>query len=206
MFPFDAILFDVGKVLLTNGWDHNHRALLAEHFGLDFADFEARHMQFFDEWERDIIPLEAYLDRTVFYQPRSFSRDDYYALMLAQSELIPDSAMGILQELAASRPCLLGALNNEARELNEYRFRRFGLNDLFDVAFSSCYVGLRKPDPAIYRRALDILSKPAERVLFIDDRMESIAGAAAAGMKTILYQGAAALRRDMEELGVLQLA
>jgi putative hydrolase of the HAD superfamily len=38
------------------------------------------------------------------------------------------------------------------------------------VALSSCYLGLRKPDLAIYKRALDILGRPAERVLFIDDR------------------------------------
>ena len=43
MFPFDVILFDVGGVLLTNGWDTNERALAVEHFHLDAAAFEARH-------------------------------------------------------------------------------------------------------------------------------------------------------------------
>ena len=69
-----------------------------------------------------------------------------------------------LGSLAASAKCLLGALNNEARETNEYRFDRFGLRKLFKVALSSCYLGLRKPEPAIYRRALDILGRPAERI------------------------------------------
>ncbi len=35
MFPFDVILFDVGGVLLTNGWDHGERAAAAAQFGLD---------------------------------------------------------------------------------------------------------------------------------------------------------------------------
>ena len=70
---------------------------------------------------------------------------------------------------------MIGALNNEARETNEYRFSHFGLRRYFRVAFSSCYVGLRKPEPAMYRRALDILGCPPERVLFIDDREENVA-------------------------------
>ena len=98
---------------------------------------------------------------------------------------------------------MIGALNNEARETNDFRFARFGLRDLFEVAFSSCYLGLRKPDLAIYRAALDILGRPAERVLFIDDRQENCAGAAAAGIKAIRFQGAPALQRELENLGVL---
>jgi putative hydrolase of the HAD superfamily len=97
----------------------------------------------------------------------------------------------------------VGVLNNEARETNEYRFDKFGLRDPIDLALSSCYLGLRKPEPAIYRRALDILCRPAERVLFIDDRQENAAAAAAAGMKTIRFVGAGALRRELEVLGVI---
>ena len=113
-----------------------------------------------------------------------------------------DGGLGILQELAASGKYMLGCLNNEAREPNEYRFREFGLRQFFDVALSSCYVGLRKPKPPIYRRALDILGKPADRILFIDDRPENAAAAAATGMKTIWFKGADALRRDLEYLTV----
>jgi FMN phosphatase YigB (HAD superfamily) len=50
---------------------------------------------------------------------------------------------------------------------------------------------------------VDIVGGPAERILFIDDREENVAGAAAAKMKTILFQGADALRRELEGLEVL---
>jgi len=43
MFPFDVILFDVGGVLLTNGWDHRERARVLDKFHLDRAAFEERH-------------------------------------------------------------------------------------------------------------------------------------------------------------------
>ena len=72
MFPFDVILFDVGGVLLTNGWDHRERAL-AWNISSGPAAFEARH-------PRPTTPgsgrdsVKAYLDATVFYEPRSFSQ------------------------------------------------------------------------------------------------------------------------------------
>ena len=203
MFPFDVILFDVGGVLLTNGWDHGERDAAAERFHLDRVAFEARHSAQNDAWERDLIPLQDYLNATVFYEPRSFSPDDFFAFMLTQSKLLPDGALGILAELAASHNYLLGSLNNEARATNDYRFETVGLRKHLTVAFSSCYVGLRKPGLAIYKRALDILGGPAERILFIDDREENVAGAAAAGMKGIQFVGADALRRELVSLGVI---
>jgi putative hydrolase of the HAD superfamily len=202
MFPFDVILFDVGGVLLTNGWDHCERAAVLNQFHLELPEFEKRHGGPNDAWERDAISAEGYLDETVFYEPRSFSHEDFLAAIFAQSMELPNGGLGILQELAASGKYMLGCLNNEAREPNEYRFHEFGLRQYFDVALSSCYVGLRKPKPPIYRRALDILGVPAERILFIDDRPENAAAATAAGMKTIWFKGADNLRRDLEYLTV----
>ena len=203
MLPFDVILFDIGGVLLTNGWDHRERAAVIEQFHLDLAAFEARHPVPNDAWERDAITAEEYLDATVFYEPRDFSCDEFMAAICAQSRPLPDGALGILAELAASDRCILGVLNNEARATNDYRFQQFGLRSYIQVAFSSCYVGLRKPGQAIYRRTLDILGKSPERVLFIDDRAENAAAAAGAGMSTIRFQGADALRRELSALNVM---
>jgi putative hydrolase of the HAD superfamily len=94
-------------------------------------------------------------------------------------------------------------LNNEARETNEFRFESFGLRHSFQVSLSSCYLGLRKPDRAIYTHALDILGRPPERILFIDDRAENVAGAVAVGMRGIHFVGADKLRPELASLGVL---
>ena len=203
MFPFDVVLFDVGGVLLTNGWDHRERAAVALQLGLDLADLEARHAVHYDAWERDAINAETYLDATVFYEPRSFSQRQFFDAICAQSMALPNGALGILAEVAAQGKCLVGALNNEAGETNEYRFREFGLRKYFKVSLSSCYLGLRKPEAAIYRRALDILGRPAERVLFIDDRPENVAAAQEEGIKGIVFKGADKLKAELDRLGVL---
>jgi putative hydrolase of the HAD superfamily len=190
-------------VILTNGWDHNERAAVMAEFHLDLAEFEARHQAHYTDWDRGTITAEEYLAATVFYEPRSFTSDEFHRVMLAQSKLEPDGALEILRELAAAQKCLIGALNNEARESNEYRMEHFGLRPLFKVMLSSCYLGLRKPEPEYFRRALDILGRPAGRILFIDDRAENVAAAQAEGILAIRFEGAEALRRKLGELGVL---
>ncbi len=203
MSPFDVILFDVGGVLLTNGWDRRERAAAAEHFQIDLPSLEAHHLLVVASWERGEIDLDTYLDGAVFYEPRPFSREDFFAFILSQSKVLPNGALGILGQLCTSNNCMIGALNNEARETNEYRFREFGLRRYFKLALSSCFIGRRKPELAMYRCALDVLGAPPERVLFIDDRQENADGATAAGMKAIVFKGEAALRQELQELGVL---
>jgi putative hydrolase of the HAD superfamily len=190
-------------VLLTDGWDHKERAAAVEHFNLDAHAFESRHEAVAPAWERGEIDVNKYLDAAIFYEPRGFSHDEFFAFMLEQSQLLPHGAMGILEELVASNHCLVGALNNEARETNEFRFDKFGLRRCFKVALSSCYVGLRKPDPAMYHRALEIFGSVPPRVLFIDDREENVAGGAAAGMTVIQFTEAIALSKELKRLGVL---
>lgn len=203
MFPFDAILFDIGGVLLTNGWDHRERAALVEQFHLDGAELEAHHAKAFEPWERGELTLNEYLDAVMFYKPRDFSREEFFAAICAQSKPLQDSAMCILKELAASDKCAVGSLNNEARETHEFRVEKFGLRQYLKFTFTSCFMGIRKPDPSIYRHALGILGNPPERALFIDDRLENVAAAAAIGMKAVQFTGADALRRDLQGLGVL---
>jgi putative hydrolase of the HAD superfamily len=203
MFPFDVILFDIGGVLLTNGWDHRERAALVEQFHLDGAELEAHHAKAFEPWERGELTLDEYLNAVVFYEPRCFSREEFFAAICAQSKQLPDGAMCIVKELAASDKCMLATLNNEARETHEFRVENFCLRDYLKCTFTSCYMGLRKPDPNIYRHVLGILGTKPERSLFIDDRLENVAAGAAVGMKAIRFTGADALRHDLQSLAVL---
>ena len=55
MFPFDVILFDIGGVLLTNGWDHRERAAVVEQFHLDGGRSRRGMPRPYDAWERGEI-------------------------------------------------------------------------------------------------------------------------------------------------------
>jgi len=200
---FEVILFDVGGVLLTNGWDHQDRAAVLEHFELDRDEFEQRHSSAYPGWDKGEITVDEYLNQTVFHQPRSFRPEAFFLAICERSQKLENGALRILEEVAASNKYLLGSLNNEPRETNEYRFRRFGLGRNLRIRLTSSYLGASKPDSAIYHKAMDILGFPGERILFIDDRLENLEAARSAGLRILHFTGAVKLREDLVELGVL---
>lgn len=202
MDGISTILWDVGGVLLTNAWDRRQRDAVLPRFGLDEGIFEHRHAEVADAWEKDEISVEQYLLHTVFFEPRSFARTEFLAAMRAESGVLDDSALGILRQLSASELYVLATVNNESRAMNEFRLTKFGLLGLFDGFFSSCYVGLRKPDRKIYQVALDVLQRDPEEVVFIDDRTENVAAAASLGIQAIRYEGSAKLAEALAGLGV----
>ena len=196
-----ALFWDIGGVVLSNGWDHAARSEAARCFELDQEEIETRHQAPFAAFEVGKITLDAYLDQAVFFRPRPFTREEFTTFVFAQSTEYHETR-AVLDELTASRRYLLAALNNEGLELNAYRIREFKLARNFTAFFSSCYLGLRKPDPAIYRVALDITQRPAEECIFIDDRLENLAGAHQVGMRTVLFENPAQLRIALAESGI----
>lgn len=194
-----ALFWDIGGVLLTNAWDHEERDLAVEHFLLNKTEFEARHKELLLPFEEGKLTLDDYVERAVFYAPRTFSREEFKQFMFSLSRPKPQS-LELARDL--SRKYRMAVVNNESRELNHYRIQQFDLADIFHLFVSSCFVGIRKPDPRIFRLALDLTQYLPDECCFIDDRPENLAGAEAAGLKTMLAKDASQLRRDLKSLGV----
>ena len=201
MPKISAVFCDVGGVLLTNGWDHGERTRLVEKFGLDGADFEGRHQMLAAALDAGQLDLDQYLDRTIFYRPRAFRKQEVRDFIYAQSEALPES-LAVIGRLAQTRRVFLATLNNESRELNLHRIEKFGLRNYFSVFFSSCYLGVSKPDPQIYRLALDLSQQPAQECVFIDDRSLNLECAHRLGLHTIQFLNAEQLENDLHTLGV----
>ncbi len=201
MARIKALFWDVGGVLLTNAWDRSQREAALEHFKLDEKEFSARHEMVVSSFERGKIGLDEYLDRTIFYRSRPFSRDEFkqYIFSLSQPN---NEALAFAQQLAASGKYLMGTINNESRDLNLYRIEKFGLRAIFSLFVSSCFVGLRKPEPDIYRLALDITQKAPEECCFIDDRSINLEAAKRLGMHTVRMDNVPQLREELRKLGV----
>jgi putative hydrolase of the HAD superfamily len=77
-------------------------------------------------------------------------------------------------------------VTNNVRELRETWEPVLPLTDMFDAVVDSCEVGMRKPNPAIFRLACDRLGVAPERSVFLDDIESNLVGARAAGLRTIL--------------------
>ena len=201
MSTIRAIFWDVGGVLLTNAWDHTQRMAALEHFRLDEKEFHARHEMVVSSFERGKISLDEYLERTVFYQNRPFSRDEFRDFMFSLSQPMPE-VLAFARALADSGKYFMGTLNNESRELNLYRIEKYGLREIFRLFVSSCFVGLRKPESGIYRLAIEITQINPEECCFIDDRALNLECAAKLGMRTIQMQTLEQLREELGKLGV----
>jgi len=201
MSAITTIFFDIGGVLLTDGWGHNSRRAAADRFGLDWDEYSDRHEKVSHAIETNRITLEQYLDRAVFYRPRAFSREEFRAFIFAQSQPHLDS-LDLVGELADSGKYFMATLNNEIMELNVYRIAEFGLRRYFPAFFSSCFMGLRKPDEAIYRAVLQITQRAPVECIFIDDREVNLECPRELGMTTILFRDAGRLRGELRQKGV----
>ncbi|GBD84555.1 pyrimidine 5'-nucleotidase YjjG [bacterium BMS3Abin02] len=199
MAGITTLFFDVGGVLLTNGWDRRSRLHCVESFGLDWEEFRDRHEFVADAFETGRITIDEYLDRTVFYRDRTFSREAFIAGMQAESKPVP----GALEFVSGlSDTYLLATLNNESKELNEYRIETFGLHEIFSVFLTSAYLGVKKPDEAIYRLALDITHRRPEESAFIDDRPLNMECARDLGLHTITFENVGQLEAELAALGI----
>ncbi|MFZ0961269.1 MAG: HAD family phosphatase [Terriglobia bacterium] len=201
MANISAVFCDVGGVLLTNGWDQLQRARLVEKFGLDSNDFEGRHHMLSAAFETGQLDLDQYLERTIFYRPRTFRQQEVRDFMYAQSEALPDS-LALIGRLAQTRKVFMATLNNESRELNLHRIEKFGLRRYFSVFFSSCYLGVTKPHPQIYRLALDLSQRQPQECVFIDDRSLNLECARRLGLHTIQFVNAGQLESDLRTLEI----
>ncbi len=196
-----ALFFDVGNVLLTNGWDRAGRKKACQQFQLDGEEVDERHRMTFDTYEEGKLSLDEYLARTVFYEPRDFTPADFKQFMLDQSRPFPEM-LELLRRLRQTFGLRVTVVSNEGRELTLHRVQTFRLGELVDTFVSSCFVGMRKPDPAIWRLALDISQVAPEEVIYVDDRSLFIEVAGGLGIRGVHHTGYETTRARLAELGL----
>ncbi len=200
--PAIRVLFlDVGGVLLTNGWDRSMRRLAAEKFQLDYADLDERHHLTFDTFESGKLSLEEYLDRTIFFRPRPFSREEFQSFMLSQSKAYPETIEWV-RVLKSRNGLKVAVVSNEGRELTVHRVRTFGLAGFVDFFVVSCFVHFRKPDKDIYRMALDIAQVSPEEAAYVDDRLMFVEVARSLGIRGVHHTGLESTKKALASWGL----
>lgn len=196
-----ALIFDVANVIVD--WDPT-RALAGQ-------VSDERIQQFFDSevfWQLNArcdagMPIA---DALVEMDDQAPHLVDLYRLYIERFPLtvsgpIPGTAEVIRDLLAAGVPC--NGLSNWAKEnFNVARRANPVIDELADVIVSG-EVGLAKPDPAIFRYALERFDLPADSTVMIDDTQVNLDSAAEVGLVTVLFTTAEQLRADLAGLGLL---
>ena len=97
----------------------------------------------------------------------------------------------------------VAVVSNEGLELNEHRIKKYRLGEFIDFFISSCYVHFRKPDPDIYKVALNIAQVSPEQVLYIEDRSLFIQVARELGIEGILHSAYDSTRNKLASKGLV---
>ncbi len=194
------IFCDIGGVLLTNGWGHTSRQKAASEFGIDFTEMDILHDFIFNVYEIGKITLDEYLDTVVFNHPRKFTKEDFKQFMFAQSVELPDLLQWLIEWKNINSDFKIIAINNEGRELNDYRIKKFSLHRFFDAFISSCEVGMRKPDPEIFHLALGVAQASPEQCFYFDDRIMIVNAAKRLGINAFHHQQFQTTKILFEEL------
>ena len=195
------ILFsDIGGVLLSNGWGHESRMAAAKKFKIDYGEMDVLHNFTFNIWEMGKISMDDYLDTVVFKEKRNFSREEFKEFMLSQSVMLPDTLPWMIDWKNKHEDIKVIAINNEPRELNQYRIDKFNLHDFFDAFVSSCEVGMRKPDPGIFLLALGIAQAKPEECIYFDDRIMLVEAAKKTGIHAYHHTDFKSTKKIIESL------
>jgi putative hydrolase of the HAD superfamily len=197
----DTLFLDIGGVLLSNGWDRHMRGRAAEKFGLDHDEMDERHHLTFDTYEEGKLSLDDYLNRVVFFTDRSFSPEEFKEYMFAQSKPKQET-LDFFRDLKERLNLRIAAVSNEGRELTVHRIKEFKLRELIDFFVSSCFVHYRKPDPDIYRIALDISQAKPENVVYVDDRKMFVEVAGSLGIRGLYHREFEETREALAEMGL----
>jgi putative hydrolase of the HAD superfamily len=195
-----TIFTDIGGVLLTNGWDRESRKNAIQLFKLDPVETEERHHLSFDTYESGKISLSEYLKRLVFYTKRDFSEEDFRAFMFEQSQPYSDM-LDLVCRIKKKYRIKIAVVNNEGRELNNYRIHKFKMGEFVDFFISSCFVHFRKPDADIFKVALDIAQVPAEKVIYLEDRPLFVQVADGLGIRGIVHKDFNTTKKRLSDLG-----
>lgn len=182
----NTVIFDMGGVLLRT-MNSQPRETIAERFGVTRAELEAfifmsdtslrsevGELSDKEHWETVLHHFNQPVGDHLKVYDEYFSGDAIdKELMAFAVSLKPDYQLGLLSNAwVNARPLLK---------------RHFDFIDVFDVSVFSCEVGMRKPDPAIFKMMLEKMGVEAENAVFIDDLPSNIEGAKSVGLHAIRF-------------------
>ena len=201
-----AVIFDYGMVLSGPPDPAAHAAMVSV-TGLSSDRLDALYWRHRDDFDKGELTGEAFW--------RSVARDAKLDLAISDLDRLVDldalmwmntNADMLAWQLALKKHGILTAIvSNMGDTVHLAMEREFPWLSSLDVLVWSYQLGIAKPDPAIYRFALEKLDVAPAECLFIDDRAANVAIAKSLGMKAFAFTTVEQLRADIakSELGEL---
>jgi 2-haloacid dehalogenase len=200
--PVEAVVFDLGGVLLDWNPRHLYRKLMADEAEMEWFLTEVCSPAWHAPHDQGVSTASSCADLAASHPELS---EIIWAWSRRGEEMIAGVDAGsveVLREVRASGlPCY--ALTNMEAETYPLRLERFPFLSWFDGTVVSGLEGVAKPEPAIFIRLLDRFGLTPNTTLMIDDMKENLEAASKLGMQTIQFRSSGQIREELEALGVL---
>ena len=185
----DTLLLDLGGVLIDVDYHRTADAFNALGFdGFEAIYSKAQQDRLFDGFEIGALSPAEFRSRIRALHGNGITDDQVDHCWNAMLGRIPPERIELLRRLRIRYKLLLLSNTNA---IHVPAFERIiaednGIDDfrtLFDGAYYSCEMGLRKPDAVAFHHVLSRHGAEPSRTLFIDDSIQHVVGAREAGLK-----------------------
>jgi 2-haloacid dehalogenase len=200
--PVEAVVFDVGGVLLDWNPRHLYRKLIADEAEMEWFLTEVCSPGWHAPHDRGVSTAASCAELASRHPELS---ELIWAWSRRSEEMIGGVDAGSVEVLRTVRetslPCY--ALTNMEQETYPLRLERFPFLGWFDGTVVSGLEGVAKPEPEVFRRLLERFGLTAHSTLMIDDTKENLETARTLGMQTVQFRSSDRLRAELEAAGVL---
>lgn len=197
------VLFDMGGVFFQKD-EQEWNAVLRQCDVTPEALHRIRASDLYQTYKRGDMTESDFLESVRDLFPEDWAHTPRHLFMsLCLARQLNKSLVAALDQLR--RDYRVGVLSNSDSFL-ELRLKQFGIYDRFEFVINSYRIRMKKPDPAIFRYALDKIGLPADEILFIDDKPANIAAAESLGMHGHVFVSTADLTTALPEYGINSLA
>jgi epoxide hydrolase-like predicted phosphatase len=191
---FEAVLWDYGGIFTASPFAAAHAYARsqdvdpAEMLRVVFGSYDADTDHVWHQLERgEMTFVDALTQIKADAEAAGFHFDSGEMFSMMVTDEIDRSLVVEAVRLVRAKGLRTAIVTNNIREYGDAWRAQFPLEELFDAIVDSCEEGVRKPDPAIFRTALDRVGvTDATRAIFLDDFPGNIAAAEAMGMHGIL--------------------
>ena len=197
------VVFDYGGVISTPQPDADVAALAAA-VGVPVPDFQGPYWAYRLSYDRAELDGMTYWHKVAAALGLSFPAPrvaELIRLDIASWLHLCNGTVTLLKDLAAAG-YRLALLSNTPADFAEVMVKQ-PVARLFEHLAFSCYLGSVKPEPDCYRAVLAMLGARPADVVFIDDRPENVAGAAAVGIRGVHFTTPEAVRTALAGHGIL---
>jgi len=194
-----TIIFDLNKVLVTHE-DTDLNTEYLETLGIEQKVFWKTANNYIIDYFTGKINLDELLEKTLKNLKLNSNLTEKTKQLHEKGITLVPGIKEILNDLHKSHNLVL--LAGDGKDSLELKLNKFNLKKYFNKIYATCYEGITKESPEIYKKILAYEKTSPSEVLFIDDMALHIEIAKNLGINTIHFKNSTDLREKLADFSI----